>query len=107
MTDAPMRYFGERWDAPILDDAVEVDVPVGTPCIHCEEPIEAEDSGWLYANGPATHAECGVRSVIGGVNHQLGRCSCQGGDQPPDPPGLSRREAARAATKLFMNRGQG
>jgi hypothetical protein len=102
-----MCYFGERWDAPILDDAVEVEVPVGVPCMFCEEPFEEGDSGWVYASGQPTHTECGLRSVLGGVNHQLGLCSCCGGTLPPDPPGLSRREAAQAALKLHLTKGQG
>ena len=43
------------------------------------------------------HYECHMRQVLGGVNHQDGNCYCQGGTMEPDPPGLSAREAARAA----------
>lgn len=45
----------------------------------------------------AWHRECAVRQVIGGVNHLRGRCTCCGGTEPPDPPDMTRREAALAA----------
>jgi hypothetical protein len=101
-----IRYFGERWPSPMFEDAEECEPPEGD-CIQCGEPFEADDSGWLYCNGPAVHLECGMRSVIGGVNHQLGLCICCGGHLDPDPPGLTPREAARAAWKVFRAKGQG
>jgi hypothetical protein len=42
-----------------------------------------------------------LRLVIGGAHHQLGNCTCCGGQQPPDPPGLTKREAARVAVDIF------
>ena len=38
--------------------------------------------------------------VVGSVGHQLGRCSCFGGDED-DPPGMTVREAALAAVDLY------
>jgi hypothetical protein len=104
--EARMRYFGERWPAPILDDAVECDLPDGS-CVCCDEPFAPGDSGWVWLSGQAVHVECGVRQALGGVNHQLGLCICCGGTRDPDPPGLSRRDAARAALKLHVQKGQG
>lgn len=101
-----MRWFGERWDAPIMDDAVECDLPPGA-CMHCGELFVDGDVGWVFCAGQAAHTECAVRSVIGGVNHQLGLCLCCGGTMDPDPPGLSVRDAARAALKLHLQRGHG
>lgn len=75
-------------------------------CIFCEEPIAMGDE--LHRNpigtadGPRiAHYECALRQVVGGVNHQRGRCTCCGGTEPPDPPRLTRREAALAAARFF------
>lgn len=96
-----MQYFGRRYpNLPIYDEAQEVPTPVGEPCIWCQEPIEDGDDGQLYNTGLVTHVECLLRQVVGGVNHQLGRCSCCGGTEDPDPPGMTAREAARAAARL-------
>lgn len=101
-----MRYFGERWPSRMLEGAVECELPPGV-CQFCGERFEEGDSGWVYCNGPATHTECGVRQALGGVYHQLGLCFCCGGGMDPDPPGLSLRDAARAALKLHVERGVG
>lgn len=73
-------------------------------CLHCEEPLDGEDvieslphfdgENWTIRGH---HRDCAMRAVIGGLNHLLGHCTCCGGDQPPDPPGLTRREAASVA----------
>jgi hypothetical protein len=75
-------------------------------CMWCEEPIAAhEPIQWVpHIAATATeakpwHVECLYRSIAGGLNHQNGTCSCCGGSDPPDPPGLSRREAAMAVWK--------
>jgi hypothetical protein len=75
-------------------------------CERCGEPIDegqqSEDlvsfSGGRFGH---YHRDCAMRMVIGGLNHLRGRCMCCGGDQPPDPPELSKREAARQACELF------
>lgn len=56
----------------------------------------------------ATHLACSLRSIVGSVGHQRGTCSCFGGTEE-DPPGLTKREAARAALIEFQskNRVQG
>ena len=52
------------------------------------------------------HYECHMRLVFGGANHQDGTCSCCGGSQPPDPPGLTKREAARLAMHKVLVKGR-
>ena len=99
------KYFGERWDAPAFDDALKMPVPVGQQCSHCQEAIAEEDSGTWYANGPVVHIECWLRVGLGGINHLAGRCTCHGGTEPPDPPELSRREAA-LAVKTYVEMGR-
>lgn len=69
-------------------------------CSWCDEPIVAGERvmrGMNFIN----HHECGMRSVIGGVNHLKGKCRCCGGTLDPDPPGFSRRAAARLAVKAW------
>jgi hypothetical protein len=50
------------------------------------------------------HLECQIRSLLGGVNHLEGRCTCCGGTQPPDPPDVTRREAAILAERAWRVR---
>lgn len=74
-----------------------------TNCIHCDEEILpgerlSEPNGFL-------HWECAIRAVVGGVNHQKGLCMCCGNlAMPPDPPGLTRREAAKEAADYWQMR---
>ena len=59
-------------------------------CDWCSEPIEGRS---LLPN---MHRECAFRAVAGSAAHQLRECSCYGGERE-DPPGLTKREAARLA----------
>jgi hypothetical protein len=69
-------------------------------CLYCAEPIASDD--FLAPDmTPPAHFECGLRAIVGGVNHQKGTCSCCGGTDPPDPPDMTPREAARAAALYF------
>lgn len=104
-------YFGERWDAPLLDGRIhQVPTPVGDHCLYCTEPIEAGDRGLLRAcirdnaslNGltdgsvEPVHLECELRSVIGPVEHLEGRCSCSTRNAGSEAPVTSFRDDARA-----------
>ncbi len=69
----------------------------------CDEPADwrttpCQQMPVIEASGMASmglmHADCALRSAAGSVGHQRGRCSCYGGDEE-DPPGVSRRVAAR------------
>jgi hypothetical protein len=80
-------------------------------CLHCDEPIlpgeQHEAITSVTPTGPVKrqlHWECAVRRAVGGVNHQLGRCTCCGGHALPDPPEVSRRYAAQLAAKHFLTR---
>lgn len=67
-------------------------------CPWCVEAIAPEDHIHQMANGELWHMECFVRSVLGSVAHQRRRCSCcTPGSTENDPPGMSVRQAARAA----------
>lgn len=49
------------------------------------------------------HEECSIRAVIGGLNHLMGSCTCCGGTEPPDPPRLGKREAAKQAVMYWRH----
>jgi hypothetical protein len=69
-------------------------------CLYCGEAVSAPELAAMKESFPALgtiHRDCSLRMVVGGVNHQIGRCSCCGGTEDPDPPGLTIREAARVA----------
>lgn len=97
-----MKWFGSPWGAPLNVDCPRAAVPTDATCLWCEEKIELPDSGIIYSNGPAAHLECFLRQTYGSVGHQLGICACDNGpDWMNDPPGLSRRDAAKAAVTWF------
>lgn len=104
-------WFGKSWGAPVCEPATHAPTPVGEPCLWCDEPIVADDDGVLIVhladNGPSLrpqHIECFERSITGGVNHLMKQCECCGGTLPPDPPNLTRRQAAAAASRLYALR---
>jgi hypothetical protein len=104
--------FGEGWEGTLRaadPDVFYADVPVGEPCMTCDEAVQADDTGelmWLVPGGPddgpfkvvAQHMECGLLTVIG---HDLGVCSCT------NYCGLSVREAAIEAMRRFRERHAG
>lgn len=76
-------------------------------CIHCGEAFAPGDRrfpimslGQDGARRRYAHRECSLRQVVGSVGHQFGRCSCHGGKEE-DPEGLTKRDAARAAVRLY------
>ncbi len=74
-------------------------------CMRCDEPVQEEELT-VAVNGGAgcMHTDCMIRSVVGGANHLRGNCSCCGGELPPDPPSLSRREAASLAARIWADK---
>lgn len=96
-----MKAFGKPW---AHEEMEIIPTPVGQRCIHCDEPIAADDQGVVMPYFPpvngvdevAQHRECFLRKIFGSVGHQRKTCSCYGGTEE-DPPGLSVREAAKAA----------
>lgn len=94
-------FFGERWDAPIVDEATPTPTPVGKLCYQCSEPVENGDRGFirttvrmgddgkLVGSAEPVHAECDMSGVIG---HQVGVCHCTGYD------------GSRATAKLVWQR---
>lgn len=78
-------------------------------CVWCSEPCSAADDriGGVDVRGAPLdgriHRECAIRGAIGSVGHQNRQCFCYGGEVE-DPPGMTRREAARAAAELWLRR---
>ncbi len=69
-------------------------------CAYCHEEIlpgERADN-----HGSDFHKECSFRSIAGSVGHLRKRCSCYGGNEG-DPPGMTPREAAKAAAQLWLD----
>jgi hypothetical protein len=67
-------------------------------CVHCAEEIE---TGEAHPELPEFHRECAVRAIAGSAAHQLGDCSCCGGDRA-DPPGMSLRASAKLAYDTYL-----
>lgn len=70
-------------------------------CFYCDEKVTPEDLPETVntPDGPRpAHAECNFRAIMGSVAHIEKRCSCfVPGSLEHDPPGLTCREAAKAA----------
>lgn len=103
------RYFGQRAWGPAADDSsLMVPTPVGDACLHCAERFVEGDAGVVMMHVGldggalrAQHRECFLRGVVGSAAHLEKRCTCFGGtDEDGDPPGLTKREAARLACRL-------
>lgn len=102
MPSVLIHYFGEPWDAPILDgdNCIRVPVPRYLRCYDCQVPFVEGDRGLLRpildlddARNPvvregAIHTECDLLSTCG---HVFGVCNCT---MPKD---MSRRDMALAA----------
>jgi len=103
-------YFGQWWDAPAFDDAIEKDRPVGETCGMCQESIEEADSGtwqafiegepdaWQAQSKPV-HIECWLRSGLGSPAHLRGQCACAGNEEPPED--RSYREQGREVIRMI------
>jgi hypothetical protein len=84
-----IQFFGRHWDAPMLDEgAVQIPVPIGASCMHCDELITGADRGLmralvsydrtgdLVAASRPAHMECDLRSGLGSIAHLRGECLC-------------------------------
>ena len=82
----------------------QMPVPVHEECPHCGDRFTAEDCGLTMPRARAVslpmHLVCYIRIVAGGANQQRRLCYRPG--MTPDPPGLTRREAAELAFKVWV-----
>lgn len=101
-TEPRMEYFGEKWDAPVTDDADQIDAPVGEKCMSCREPVAEGDQGLRYPTGYVSHKECGLRSALGGIGHHVNHALYCHGSLGPDA-GLSYRESAKLVWEWHVN----
>lgn len=110
-------WFGRFWG----QHGVRVRTPVGEVCAWCEEEVKTGDAGLIeshilrqataeevpdgdptnvyVAQNRPLHRECYIRRGVGSVGHLRRQCTCYGGVED-DPPGMTKREAARAAAEL-------
>jgi hypothetical protein len=102
-----MYWWGESWGAPACDPELHVPTPVGMDCEWCDETIEKDDRGFTMPvmGSDLTiyyHQPCFLRSVLGGLAHQQGKCTCYGGSADDmNPVGMTRREEAVAAVEMW------
>lgn len=107
MTGEPLnQFFGEPWDASVIDGLTQGDTPTWEPCLWCDEAILFGDQGFWQmcidtegARVQPIHRECAFRSLSGSVGHILEQCACFGGSTE-DPEGFSKRQAAVAAWQI-------
>lgn len=101
-----MKYFGVAWN-PHIASLEQVSAPIGEDCGWCEEPIMEGDDGLTIPHVSETvtekpyHQECFLRTIVGSLAHQQQRCSCFGGLDDEDSPGISKRQAAIEAVEFF------
>lgn len=64
-------------------------------CLWCDELVVPGDL--VHSRIPGFHYACALRSVLGSIGHIQGKCVCyvKDGTTEDDPPGLTRRQAAR------------
>ena len=64
-------------------------------CLWCEEMVGPGDL--MHSLLPGYHYACALRTSLGSIGHVQGTCSCYRKDAvvEDDPPGLTRRQAAR------------
>lgn len=103
-------WFGPESWCVITDEGTKVDAPLGLSCLYCDEAVDEDDSGYMRpvvavaerAIVPV-HRECDFRMVMGGVECMKRQRDGTHvvGDHTPDPPDLSKREAACAAWEFY------
>jgi hypothetical protein len=110
-----MKWFGKAPFARLCENCARTAAPVRVPCLYCGEPIEAGDEGVILPPiEEPLHFPCFFRTTVGSVGHQAGLCQCGADQSRPalrvlvagagpmhDPPGLTLREGAQAATEFW------
>lgn len=71
MSDFPRGQVFGTWDAPMTDDDIPIETPVGATCIWCQTTVQDGDNGRIAPAGHIEHRECSLRGVLGGIGHQI------------------------------------
>lgn len=121
-----MKWFGPKPFSPACEPGDQVPTPTAIDCYHCEERIKEGDEGYMMPRLPASegagilaafnadgvldlayivqHYECHMVGTIGHVRCLLthgSRGVCPDGVDR-DPPGMSKRAAAKLAERLWQ-----
>jgi hypothetical protein len=71
MSETTIRWFGQKWSAPVCRDAPEVPTPIGEPCFRCAKPFVEGDRGItiphvsMDAVTPKPwHLDCYIKSLM-------------------------------------------
>jgi hypothetical protein len=73
-------------------------------CQWCSEMVEPGDL--VHSILPEFHYACALRATLGSIAHVRARCSCYVKDDSAeeDPPGLTKRQAARLVADFVNQR---
>ncbi len=96
------RFFGKPWGSSI-NRGEQVPCPAGESCRHCDEMFLEGDQGVVIDPDAPFHLPCLMRTIMGSVGHQIGKCNCvvKDGTAFEDPPELTLRQAAEIAFVLY------
>lgn len=97
-----IQYFGEKWDAPMTDDADPIPTPTDESCVWCQHQFEEGDQGLRHIYGHYEHKECGLRNVMGGIGHLVDHARYCRSELGPDA-GLDRRVSAKLVWEWYVN----
>ena len=73
------------------------------PCLWCAELVVPGDL--IHSLLPGYHYACALRAVLGSIGHVQRTCSCyvKDGSAEDDPPGITKRQAARLVADHVRN----
>ena len=98
------QFFGKPWGnigslANVRDE--QVPAPVGEKCMFCLVPVREGDQGLVNYAGVPQHRECGMRSALGGIGHQVDHEHYCEGELGTDA-GLSYRDSSLLVWDWFV-----
>lgn len=97
---ADYGVFG-TWVAGYTEDMKPIPTPIGEPCSYCDEAIVDGDNGAVMKYMGTVHRECSLRSVAGGIGHQVNHEHYCLGELGTDA-GLSRRRSAELVWAMLV-----
>lgn len=103
--DDIQEYFGRPWgDIGSVSGVIDVRIPTptGAVCMHCASPIRKGEQGLRFPTGRYSHRECGLRSALGGIGHQVDCAYYCKGELGPDA-GIAYRDSALLVWDWYMD----